>query len=94
MTDELYLKAVDSLPEDFTLDQFTLAFIHFLPDIYLDRFFSLSYDDIKNHLKKHRMKKTIEIKLHAAKRMKRYNPSTKTTEEFWTKNFNKKDLAF
>ena len=87
MSDALYKKILDSLPVDFYLDQFAISFIHFFPDNQIIILINSNYDDIKRYLHRYVLGKTIQNKLHLAKKMIKYSG-----EEYWTKNLNKESI--
>lgn len=80
-----YEEVIADLPTNFNVDQFTIAFLRHFPEQFKDLLWDYSIERIRKYLRNHILGKTIEHKLHLAKRMPGY-PNDKV---YWTKDIAK-----
>lgn len=85
VSDERYKQVIADLPTKFNVEQFTISFLRYFPTQFKDILWDYSIERIKEYLGNHILGKTIEHRLHLAKRMPGY-PNGKV---YWTKDITK-----
>ena len=85
MSSDRYKKVIADLPTTFNVDQFTISFLRYFPEQHKGLLWDYSCNQIMKYLGNHILGKTIEHKLHLAKRLPTY-PNGKV---YWTKDTTK-----
>lgn len=87
ITPKLLNDVISILPEDFDEDQFTIAFIHYLPNNGIESLWrnSYTYEKIKKYLHSYVLREK-KLSPFGVRRAKRYN----VEKEYWTKDMDKK----